>query len=169
MGLWDVLPDSERQLWTLDPLHSVGPLRFGMPSGEVSAALEGCAPGLESGTAFRSYPEDVGVELHYDEDERLWAVSVDALRGPQVQVDGMPLVGRVPSELEDWLFERAESRGLRTDVFYLPGAQAGSNTLGVVLCMQRAGDRLLTRPVFLPAEAMGDVHHMLPQEAWDHV
>ena len=86
-----------------------------------------------------------------------------------MQVDGVPLVGRVPSEMEAWLFERAESRGLRGDVVYLPGAQAGSNTLGVVLCVQRAGGRLLTRPVFLPAEAMDDDYHMLPQEAWDHV
>ncbi|SEM52500.1 hypothetical protein [Streptacidiphilus jiangxiensis] len=169
MRLRDVLPDSERLSWILDPFESVGPLRFGMTSAEVSAALEGCVPGLESGTAFRIYPEEVGLEIHYDEADRLWAVSVDALRGPQVQVDGMPLVGRVPSELEAWLFERAENRGLGTDVVYLPGAQAGSNTLGVVLCVQRAGDRLLTRPVFLPAEAMDDVYHMLPQEAWDHV
>ncbi|GAA1664004.1 hypothetical protein GCM10009733_072210 [Nonomuraea maheshkhaliensis] len=32
--------------------------------------------------------------------------------------------------------------------------------------MQRAGDLLLTRPVFLPAEAMDDPSHWLPREAW---
>jgi hypothetical protein len=172
MGLWDVLPDGERLQWTLDPFVSVGPLRFGMTSSEVSAALEGLersVPGLEPGTTFRVYPEEVGLELHYDEAERLWAVSVDALRGAQVQADGTPLVGRAPSELEAWLFERAQSLGLGADVVYLPGAQAGSMTLGVVLCMQRAGDYLLTRPVFLPAEAMDDVYHMLPKEAWDDI
>ncbi|MCX5096643.1 hypothetical protein OOK36_49625 [Streptomyces sp. NBC_00365] len=36
---WDVLPDNERQRWTLDPFVSVGPLSFGMSPGEVSQAL----------------------------------------------------------------------------------------------------------------------------------
>lgn len=44
-------------------------------------------------------------------------------------VEGTWLVARVHSELEQWLFDRAEAR-----------------TLGVVLCVQRAGDRLLTSP-----------------------
>jgi len=33
--------------------------------------------------------------------------------------------------------------------------------------VQRAGDRLITRPVFLSDPAMEDVHHELPSEAWD--
>lgn len=32
---WDVLPDNERQRWTLDPFVSVGPLSFGMSPDEV--------------------------------------------------------------------------------------------------------------------------------------
>jgi len=50
------LPNNERLLWALDPFEGLGPLRFGMTSGEVSAVLEGCVPGLESGTTFRIYP-----------------------------------------------------------------------------------------------------------------
>lgn len=169
MSLWDVLPDDERLLWILDPFVSVGPLRFGMTSSEVFAALAGCARDGEPEPALRLYPEEVGVDLHYDETDLLWAVSVDALRGPQIRTDGRPLVGQVPSELEAWLFDRAESRGLCPDVVYMPGAQAGSNTLGMVLCLQRAGDHLLTRPVFLPAEAMNDVYHALPPEVWDRI
>ncbi|MFJ6141580.1 hypothetical protein [Kitasatospora sp. NPDC092286] len=61
---------------------------------------------------------------------------------------------------------RADSAETRTELFYLPGAEAGSLTLGVVLCVQRAGDRLLTRPVFLPADAMDDAFHYLPGDAW---
>lgn len=41
MSSWDVLPDSERQQWTFDPFVRVGPLRFGMGSGETSAVLGG--------------------------------------------------------------------------------------------------------------------------------
>jgi hypothetical protein len=48
----------------------------------------------------------------------------------------------------------------------MPGAEAGSLTLGLVLCVQRAGDQLVTRSVFLPAAAMDDVYHHLPREAW---
>ncbi|MFV5998834.1 hypothetical protein ACNPQM_42575 [Streptomyces sp. NPDC056231] len=115
--------------------------------------------------ACHTYPE-VGLKLYFAADECLCGVSVDALRGPQVLADGAALVGRLPSDLEEWLFERAESREPYTELFYMPGAEAGSLTLGVVLCVQRAGDRLLTRPVFLPADAMDDVYHHLPREVW---
>ncbi|MGE7434191.1 hypothetical protein [Kitasatospora sp. NPDC001175] len=169
MSLWDVLLDSDRQQWTLDPFVSVGPLRFGMSPGEASAALGGVRAGMRQphprwDVACHTHSE-VGLKLYYAA-ERLCGVSVDARRGPQVVVDGAALVGQVPSELEQWLFERAESREPYTELFYLPGAEAGSLTLGVVLCVQRAGDRLLTRPVFLPADAMDDVYHQLPAEAW---
>lgn len=170
MSLWDVLPDSERQQWTFEPFVSVGPLRFGMSSGETSAALGGVRAGVRQhdahwGIACHTYSE-VGLKLYFAADERLYGVSIDALRGPQVLADGAALVGRVPSELEQWLFDRAESREPYTELFYMPGAEAGSLTLGVVLCVQRAGDRLVTRPVFLPADAMDDVYHRLPREAW---
>jgi hypothetical protein len=36
---WKVLPDDERQQWTLDPFASVGLLRFDASPGEVSQAL----------------------------------------------------------------------------------------------------------------------------------
>jgi hypothetical protein len=42
----------------------------------------------------------------------------------------------------------------------------GSDTLGVVIDVQRAGDHLLTRPVFIPPEAMDDLPHFLPASAW---
>lgn len=170
MSLWDVLPDSERQQWTFDPFVSVGPLRFGMSSDEASAVLGGVRATIAQydprwNIGCHNYPR-VGLKLYFAADESLCGVSVDALRGPQVLADETALVGKVPSELEQWLFDRAESRETRTELFYLPGAEAGSLTLGVVLCVQRAGDRLLTRPVFLPADAMDDAFHYLPGDAW---
>ncbi|MGW1910403.1 hypothetical protein ACWCQS_06525 [Streptomyces sp. NPDC002076] len=169
MGLWDVLPDRERQQWTFDPFLGVGPLRFGMTSDEACAALGG-VPAAErsrySGWEIRCHNySGLGVKLYFTA-ERLHAVSIDALRGPQVHADEAALVGQVPSELEQWLFDRAESREPFTELFYLPGAEPGSLTLGVVLCVQRAGDYLLTRPVFLAADVMDDVYHYLPREAW---
>jgi hypothetical protein len=48
----------------------------------------------------------------------------------------------------------------------LPAAEPASLSLGLVVCVQRAGDRLVTRPVFLPVDAMDDIYHQLPTEAW---
>jgi hypothetical protein len=170
MGLWDVLPDGERKQWTLDPFVTVGPLRFGMSPGEASAALGGIRANPRwhdsySGTVGGRYRE-AGVTLYYASGERLCGVSVDALRGPQVLADGVALAGRVPSGLEQWLVERAKSREPYAELLYLPGGEPASLTLGAVICVQRAGDRLLTRPVFLPASAMDDIYHQLPPEAW---
>jgi hypothetical protein len=75
-------------------------------------------------------------------------------------------VGQVPSEIEQWLLDRAETREPRTEITYLPGAEVASLTLGMVACLQRAGDRLVTRPVFLPPGAVDDIYHLLPSKAW---
>ncbi|MCZ0984592.1 hypothetical protein [Streptomyces diastatochromogenes] len=140
-----------------------------MTSDEASAAIGGVHAAVR-----QHYPRwdvvcdtysKVGLKLYFAA-ERLLGVSIDARRGPQVHADEAALVGQVPSELEQWLFDRAESREAFTELFYLPGAEPGSLTLGVVLCVQRAGDHLLTRPVFLAADVMGDVYHCLPREAW---
>ncbi|MFJ3791449.1 hypothetical protein [Kitasatospora sp. NPDC090091] len=37
----------------------------------------------------------------------------------------------------------------------------------MVINVQREGDRLLTRPVFFPREALNDLPHWLPQKAWE--
>lgn len=168
MGLWYVVPDSERKQWTLEPFASVGPLRFGMSPDEASAALGGIKPALHRHDPhFDTMVYDqAGVTLYYASGNGLRGVSVDARRGPQVLGDGMALVGRVPSELEHWLVRRAESRAPHTELGYMPGAEPASRSLGMVACLQRAGDRLLTRPVFLPADAMEDTYHYLPSEAW---
>ena len=53
----------------------------------------------------RWFPFDgVGIDTYYDQEtQTLAAVAVDACRGPQVSLDGVPLVGRLPSELEPWI------------------------------------------------------------------
>jgi hypothetical protein len=170
MAMWDALPDSERQQWTFDPFVRVGPLRFGISADDASAALGGKRATVTRHDAHwdiacHIYPR-LGLRLYFASTDSLCGISVDALRGPQLPADGRRLVGQVPSELEQWLFDRADTRETRTELFYLPGAEAGSLSMGMVLCLQRSGDRLLTRPVFLPAEAMDDVYHFLPGEAW---
>ncbi|MFF4314698.1 hypothetical protein [Streptomyces sp. NPDC001507] len=173
---WHVLAEDERQGWTLDPFMSVGPLGFGMAPDEASEALSGVTGEAQRHTRSRRTNEtahvvaegeyrEFGLKLYYRE-ERLAGVVVDALRGPQVFVEGVALVGQVPSVLEQWMLDRAEVREPYTELSYMDAGIPGSSSLGVVLDVQRAGDHLLTRPVFVPREALDDLTHFLPREAW---
>jgi hypothetical protein len=108
---------------------------------------------------------EFGLHLYY-KDERLAGVIIDALCGPQVSVVGMPLVGQVPSVLEQWMLDRAETFPPYTELVYLGAGVPASESLGVTLNVQREGDRLLTRPIFYPSEALDDLSHWLPREAW---
>jgi hypothetical protein len=172
MDMWDVLPDTERKQWTLDPFKTVGPLAFGMTPDEATSALGGIPWSMRSHdphfrTARYHYFEE-GLWLYYAPDGGLCGVSADARKGPQVFMDGRALVGQVPSVLEQWISDREESREWysESELAIMPGGEVASLTLGVVFCVQRSGDRLLTRPVFLPADSMDDVFHQLPREAW---
>ncbi|MFC5219598.1 hypothetical protein ACFPQ9_37795 [Streptomyces coerulescens] len=173
---WHVLADDERQQWTLDPFVSVGPLTFGVRPHEVSEALSGVTTEAQRHRLSRRVNETVevveegeyrelGLTLYYRE-ERLAGVVIDALRGPQVFVEGVALVGQVPSTLEQWMLDRAEAREPYSELSYMDAGVPGSDSLGVVLDVQRAGDHLLTRPVFVPREALDDLPHFLPREAW---
>ncbi|MFF3990560.1 hypothetical protein ACFY0B_39110 [Streptomyces sp. NPDC001797] len=173
---WHVLADDERQRWTLDPFVRVGPLLFGMAPGEASVALSEATKEVQRHTRRRRANEtahvvvegeyrEFGLKLYYRE-ERLVGIVVDALRGPQVLAEGVALVGRVPSVLEQWMLDRAEAREPCAELSYLAAGVPGSDSLGVVLDVQRAGDRLLTRPVFVPREALEDLSHFLPPEVW---
>jgi hypothetical protein len=86
---WDVLPDNERQRWTLDPFVSVGPLSFGMSPDEVSQALSDVTAEPQRHTRGWSAAETVsrvgqgvyqkfGLKLYYRQ-ERLAGVVVDAV------------------------------------------------------------------------------------------
>jgi hypothetical protein len=174
--LWKVLPDGVRQQWTLDPYVSVGPLRFDMSPREVSQALSSVTGDSQlrrhrphmgeaaSGIMVEVYRE-TGLHLYYRE-ERLDGVAVNARLGPQVLADGVALVGQVPSVLEQWLLDRAEARQDGFECEYMDPGIAGSNSLGVWIDVQRAGDHLLTRPIFVSHETADNITWRLPSHAW---
>ncbi|NRQ31824.1 hypothetical protein HII36_08220 [Nonomuraea sp. NN258] len=172
MGIWDVKKDEDRLAWDLTPLVGVGPLAFGMRPGEVSEALGG-GPATSQGRWDRdaqttridsaTYSE-VGVTVYYTDYSCLAGVAVDALTGPQVTLDGVALVARVPSELERWLIDHTESREL--DLHYVPEGNPASADLGLMLRAQRAGDAAVTRPLFLMRQWMRDVWESLPASEW---
>jgi hypothetical protein len=92
------------------------------------------------------WPTRTPVTTYFRQPDGLFCVAVDALCGPQVTMDGIRLVGRVPSELNDGIFEYAASQGLEAG--FLPSGDYGVEEFGFMTKVQRAGDVLLTRPVF---------------------
>ena len=91
---------------------------------------------------------------------------VHARLGPQVSVDGVVLVGQVPSVLEQWLLGRAEARRDGSECVMMGPGIPGSDRLGVWIDVQRAGDHLLTRPVIVSWETMDNLSDFLPGHAW---
>ncbi|MEU0557293.1 hypothetical protein [Dactylosporangium sp. NPDC006015] len=160
--------DEDREQWDFVPFVSVGPLRFGMSIDEAEAAL---GAGLEWALLEASgrHP-GAGITagcLHlvayFSEEDGLHCVAIDGLMGPQVAVDGVALVGRVPSEVERWMLDYAGLHG--ATLRYSPGADPHLVELGLVGRVQRAGDVVLSRPVFL-ARRVHDVHPHVPTAEW---
>ncbi|MGW4894104.1 hypothetical protein ACWEQL_17800 [Kitasatospora sp. NPDC004240] len=177
---WDVVAEEKRIRWTSEPLRGVGPLQFGMTPGEAEEALHGV---LELGP-WRSDVPHYGTVLSreynpphtpawpavtaYFNDGRLAGVAIDALRGPQVCLAGIPLVGRAPSRLAADLTEYTDTH----DIFlrYTSLGDLASEELGFFGATQRADDLLLTRPVLVGiswADRLGDsTETHLPPAEW---
>ncbi|WP_234425563.1 hypothetical protein [Streptomyces kebangsaanensis] len=160
--------------WDFLPFVSVGPLRFGMSHDEVVAALDvEYASLLVPGSLAEFHlPNSGGQALttYYAAAGRLHGVAVDALHGPQVTMDGLRLVGHVPSQLADQFVDYVLSHGLRKDVYFSQEGDPGADELGLQMRAQRAGDILLTRPVFVArewADRVGDTSEgHIPQAEW---
>ncbi|MGY6025203.1 hypothetical protein [Streptomyces spinosirectus] len=171
MGIWDVKPDSERSEWVFEPHVGVGPLRFGMAADEVSGALSSKAPlsrrVQRAAGAYQLVEEQytkLGVTAYYGAGQTLACVAVNALRGPQVRLAGEPLVARVPSEAEEWLLVHTKAHGL--DLICTHAGDPGSVDLGLILRAQRAGDIVLSRPLFLIGEWVENGWDCIPGEEW---
>ncbi|MEV6840824.1 hypothetical protein AB0N17_41195 [Streptomyces sp. NPDC051133] len=161
--------NSERAQWSFVPQVGVGPLRFGMAPDDVDAALGSKSPSRRlvqrsSGTyeIVEAQFTELGVTAYYATGQTLACVAVDALTGPQVVLDGTALVARVPSETEDWLCNHTEAHGL--NLIYTHAADPGSGDLGLILRAQRAGDIVLTRPLFLIREWAENSWDCIPGE-----
>lgn len=155
---WHVLTEAEREQWRYTPSVGVGPLRFGMSHDEAAEALSGFAAsvsvahrdfGRPTKAEFRNAcvpAHGVAVTAYYARSEGLFCVVVGARYGPQVTLDGIRLVGRVPSRLEEQFLGYVLERGIAPQ--YTPEGDPASDDLGIVMRVQRAGDIVLSRPVF---------------------
>ncbi|MEU8926935.1 hypothetical protein AB0D10_39470 [Kitasatospora sp. NPDC048545] len=182
MTFWNqwrvVVDEADRAQWVWEPLRSVGPLRFGMAHDDATEAVAGfLEPSLRSTNhygdvvsyefALTHAPGGPALTAYYDAG-RLTCVAVNARRGPQVALDGLRLVGRVPSELEAAFIEYTTTHG--HELRYGPHADPGTETLGVVLRAQRAGDVVLSRPVFVAHDWADRCVHVpesrIPDSEW---
>lgn len=173
--------ENDRQQWDYVPLTSVGPLHFGMSPEDATAVME--ARGF-TGSLFElqtkhgaltrqatfsdaSAPVSmVAVTAYYRDAEGLTCVAIDALKGPQVRLDGTRLVGRGPSELLDECLEYMTQRGLlpRCSV----EGHAMSDELGFMIRAQPAGDIFLTRAFFAQPDGWAyTVHDCVPTPEWN--
>ncbi|WP_051848553.1 MULTISPECIES: hypothetical protein [unclassified Streptomyces] len=180
--MWSVVDDAERAQWSFVPFETVGPLRFGMSIEEVATAMG--AQGFTSTHSSMTRPHGALVEqagframdaplyeeavtAYYRTSGDLAAVAVDALCGPQVCVDGLRLIGRVPSELAKELHGYAEDRGMLPTISV--EGDAVSEELGLLVRAQRAGDILLSRAFFVAdfQDWAYTVHDCVPADEWD--
>ncbi|MFB7447568.1 hypothetical protein [Streptomyces sp. NPDC056194] len=77
----------------------------------------------------------------------LFCVAADAVKGPQVAFDGLPLVGRDLSERESDAIACAEAMDIH--LRYTPEGYAGPDDPGVVMRGQPVGRVLRSRPLFM--------------------
>lgn len=123
-----VVGDAAPEGWRCVPFEHVGPIRFGMGLAELatvmaelgyisegSVLLQPHGP-LTHQVRYRSpdhaWPLGEAVTVYHHELAGVAAVAVDALSGPQVYLDGIPLVGRAPSEVTEQVHRYAEERGM---------------------------------------------------------
>ncbi|MFE5512844.1 hypothetical protein ACFQ9J_20105 [Streptomyces sp. NPDC056529] len=82
-----------------------------------------------------------------------------------MRLDAAPLTGCAPSRVEDRLVHRTAPRP--GSLTYSPAADPVFTDLGLAIRSQRAGDTVLTRPLFLLPDWL-DLWHSLPGEEWNH-
>ncbi|WP_436785938.1 hypothetical protein [Yinghuangia sp. YIM S10712] len=170
MGIWDVKGNDERMRWTSQPLVGVGPLKFGMLPHEVREALGGqpISTQKQLGSQLLTIEDefaDIGVRAYYTSSTRLACVAVDARRGPQVSLAEVPLVARVPSEIEQWIVDYTRENEL--DLRYTHAADPASTDLGLILRAQRAGDVVISRPLFMVGSWAVDPWDTVPPREWE--
>lgn len=161
--MWTIKPAAEREVWEFIPQMWVGPLcLLGWGHADVEAVLGPTNPSYRHDKIFDAQWPSQGVTTYY-QDDILQAVAVDALVGPRVRfVDQVELTGRPPSEVDPWFLEHF-SDGCRIN----QDGEVTNDQLGLVVRTQRAGDNLLTRPVFVSrrwADGCGDSQESLVPE-----
>ncbi|WP_426362595.1 hypothetical protein [Streptomyces sp. E-08] len=153
----------ERGEWSYSPAVGVGPLRFGMTVDEVVEAAEvlGRTKVSECARDYAIFSPTWKIEVHrrgadssppavtayVSQGVGLFCIAADAVQGPQVAFDGLPLVGRDLSELESDAIAYAEAKDVH--LRFTPEGYAGPDDSGVLMRGQVVGQILRSRPLFM--------------------
>ncbi|MFD7324784.1 hypothetical protein ACFV9D_27460 [Streptomyces sp. NPDC059875] len=148
---------AERDEWCYSPAVGVGPLRFGMTVDEVVEAAEilGQTEVSDCARDYAIFSPAWKIEVHrrgvasslpavtayVSQAVGLFCIAADAVQGPQVAFDGLPLVGRDLSELECDAVAYAEAMDVH--LRYTPEGSAGPDDPGVLI----RGQLGLVRPI----------------------
>ncbi|MGJ5748762.1 hypothetical protein [Streptomyces puniciscabiei] len=92
-------------------------------------------------------PSSPAVMAYVSQAVGLFCIAADAVHGPQVAYDGIPLVGRDLSELESDAIAYAEA--MDVNFRYTPEGYAGPDDPGVLVRGQPVGQVLRSRPLFM--------------------
>ncbi|MFD9687996.1 hypothetical protein ACFXPX_22115 [Kitasatospora sp. NPDC059146] len=168
-GAWLSTSGRERPRWGWTPMESVGPLRFGMSPSQVAAALGGAAPAAREGAYPRSWPsvppeagqwrlhedvfEETGVTAHYGywaDVPVLGAVTVHGLTGPQIEFEGIPLIGRPVADVDADIIRHIEDRG--AGLRLTCAGDQGPDGTNMYVRAVRAGDTMLSEARFCVEE-----------------
>ncbi|WP_327268045.1 hypothetical protein OG233_06825 [Streptomyces sp. NBC_01218] len=174
---------ADRDEWSYAPAVGVGPLRFGMTVDEVVEAIQvlGQAEVSDCPRVHAVFSPMWKIEVHrrgvasslpavtayVSQVAGLFCIAVDAVHGPQVGHDGIPLVGRDLSELQSDEIARAEAAdgGYRCT----PEGFAGPDDPGVVMRGQRVGQVLRSRPLFMVTRDGANTEwDSMPSEEYHH-
>lgn len=170
---------TERDEWSYSPAVGVGPLRFGMTvEGAVeAAAVLGETKVSECARRYAIFSPTWKVEVHrrgaapsrpavtayVSQAVGLFCIAADAVHGPQIAYDGIPLVGRDLSELESDAIAYAEA--MNVHFRYTPEGYAGPDDSGVVVRGQLVGQDLRSRPLFMvPRDGANTEWDSMPSE-----
>ncbi|MGW7545651.1 hypothetical protein ACWGKQ_31775 [Streptomyces sp. NPDC054770] len=169
--------------WSYAPTVGAGPLRFGMTVDEVVEAAQVLGQTKVSDCArhHKAFSPTWKIEVHrqgaascllavtayVSQAAGLFCIAADAVTGPQVKYDGIPLVGRDLSELENDMIAYAEAK----DVYFRYNVDgcAGPDDPGVVMCGQPAGQVLRSRPLFMVTRDGANTEwDSMPSEEYRH-
>ncbi|MEV7183878.1 hypothetical protein [Kitasatospora sp. NPDC093102] len=162
-GTWQVTPDEDRPRWDCTPLEGVGPLRFGMSPSQVAAALYGEVPAVRRGSHPWAAPwpqaaqwtlsadvfDETGVTAHYGGRlgaPVLAAVTLHGRTGPQVEFEGIRLIGRSVSDVDAAITRYVEERDLHLRLTC--AGDQGPDGSNMYVRATRAGDTMLSEARF---------------------
>ncbi|MEV7858518.1 HEAT repeat domain-containing protein [Streptomyces hirsutus] len=149
--------DRERKHWELIPGTGAGPLRLGMSPAEVAHALQEPATPVGGPYAQEDFAT-AGVSVFYDDAGHLACIALGAATGPQTTLAGVPLAGRDPGQMEQWLLEDYAAEHGATILFTLDGSFALTD-LGLLIRTQQIGGTRLTRPLIVIEDWFESTYH----------